>query len=136
MCLAVYVGSQIALPVRPWAAHLGQFHVEVLADGPGPDEIRRQLQRPYLYVVGAYEGCACGFKRPYDDEELPKWVAALAELTAWLRAAVEAGPIEVVICWLGDENKKARRRRIQADAIADVDFGAAGREPLRLTVHR
>jgi hypothetical protein len=135
VCLAVFVGSAVPLPVRPWARHPGEFNLAVLGEGPGRDEVRRRLQRPFIYEVGSYEGCACGFARPYDDEELPQWEQSLRLLTAWLVAAVESGPVVALICWLGDEGKKPRRRTVRANEIAGFDFRSANREPMRLTVH-
>ena len=93
VCLAVYVGSAVPLPVRPWERHPGEFNVTVLGEGPGRDQVRRRLQPPFIYEVGSYEGCACGFGRPYDpDEELPQWEQSLRLLTAWLVASRRVGP--------------------------------------------
>lgn len=136
MCLAVYVGSAVELPVRPWAKHPGEFNVEALGDRPGHDEVRRRLQKPFVYNVGAHTDCACGFTRQTtDDDQLVGWTRSIESLTSWLTNAVESGPLDVLVCEQGDEATKPARRTIKADAISEVDFRSAHFHPLRLRVH-
>lgn len=133
MCLAVYVGSSVEQPLVPWGDPPG-FHVRKLS---GHREVKRRLGKPFIYDVGAHTSCACGFMRPHpsEEEEMSSWSASMGSLVAWMRAAVATEPVEVLVCWLGDESKKPTRRTIGVDDLSDFDFGSGSNEPVRLRVH-
>jgi hypothetical protein len=132
MCLAIYVGTTVELPLVAWTDRPA-FHVDALE---GHREVRRRIDRPFLYDVGAHTGCACGFVEPApSDDEHASWSTSIDAFSEWLRGAVDGGPIEVLVCWMGDESKKATRRTVGLDTVRDVDFDAAWNQPIRLRVH-
>lgn len=55
-------------------------------------------------------------------------------LVAWLVEAAADGPVEVLVCWAGEEGAAALRTTTTADDFATLDLRAAWDRPMRIVV--
>jgi hypothetical protein len=101
MCLVVYSGSPAPLPLVPWTESAPAFNVRTLA--PHEEAVRRVLSHPHLATLGAHTGCGCGFLM--DGAEVPADVTrSRAALARYATEALRNGPMELYVCWNGDED--------------------------------
>ena len=116
MCMVVYKASDAPHPLVPWNERYPSFHVQELDEvGEG---VRKQFFKPYVYYVGAHEGCGCGFSYgqhlSVDKEDEKDLVAAresVRQLSDYLANAVRDGvTIELYACWSGDEKETPEHR--------------------------
>jgi hypothetical protein len=110
MCMMLYLGSDAELPLIPWDDNIHQsICVNELND---PIEyVRKHFSKPFIYYVGAYEGCGCGFSfgiyEAIDEDdrlayELGK--KSVSDLFKYLRANSElTNNFEMYSCLAGDE---------------------------------
>ena len=106
MCMMVYIASDRPLPVIPWDEDRPAFHAKEVAEH---EPARRQFSKPYVYYVGAHEGCGCGFQYGQDPSVEDEKDVALAktsrrELVKYLRRALATvAMVELYACWDGDQ---------------------------------
>lgn len=134
MCLTVYVGSDVPLPVIPWDDARPAFHVADATDGyfsPG-NPLRLHSARPYFYRLGSHDGCGCGFQsygEEWDEAADAAVEAATPEQQACRRAAADyladalrhQATVEVFTFCSGSESRPPGRQRTArpADFLAD-----------------
>jgi hypothetical protein len=122
MCLAVYIASDVELPLVPWNDAKPSFYVKELIYNKG---VRKQFSFPNVRYVGSNAGCGCGFlKDGVVGEELVEALENYAGLAAYVLKLRDRGAdIQVFSCWEGDQEKKQDSRNIirVTDLLAD-DF--------------
>ena len=108
MCMALYLGSDRAIPPMPWAEGRSPVWTRTLSDDD--EAVRAKFSKKHVSYVGAWEGCGCGFgygTLPDVDEggahEL-QCRASVEALRTFLsdRLAYESD-IELFACWEGDQ---------------------------------
>ena len=63
MCLAVYVASDVELPLITWDDADRRFYVSELSSRE--QEVKKQFSLPRVHYAGTRPGCGCGcFKSP------------------------------------------------------------------------
>ena len=121
MCLALFLGSNRALPVVPlqrpdelsaerdaWK-HLAQrFHTALLTDKER--SVRSHFSKTYVLYAGSYEGCACGFnfQREYPpdvDDDQDEAIAAQESVSALTQYVLDSGVEEIYACWWDEYDK-------------------------------
>lgn len=109
MCLTLYLGTEIEVPLRETAALSVEEVPENLA------AVRQWFSLSHVREIGAYTGCSCGFpsaiadtvveyyegmRKELDEEELGSVRALLALLRELL---AEQRMVELLPVWAGDE---------------------------------
>jgi hypothetical protein len=109
MCMMVYIAAEAPLPLVHWDDQHPGFHVEELND-ENPDEknVRCQFTKPYIYYVGSFEGCGCGFNYGqvlnYEEDDKTERRRSAEDLSNYLSVQISRwGPIELFACQVGDE---------------------------------
>lgn len=64
MCLMLYLGSQRPLPLR----RSEYLAIEPVSEAAGV--VRDHVQREFVYFVGSYTGCSCGFPSVVAESEI------------------------------------------------------------------
>lgn len=100
----------------------------------GHRSVRRRLRKPYYCQLGAHTGCGCGFLSDEDGEDAEQRAAALAALRCFLERAVRAGDAELLVCWIGDEDKEADAISMSPSEIEALDFDSTWEKPLRISL--
>ena len=127
MCLAVFIASDHPLPLLPWSEREPAFSVAAVAEREHP--VRRQFARAHVYSLGAHTGCGCGFS-PEQEWDEPARRRSLAALANYVTAAVQAGPVELFVCWHDAaeyDAAPARRLRLAPRELAERDEWTAER---------
>lgn len=131
MCLTIYLGADKQTEQIPWDSERPRFNVRALS---GHRSLRRRLQKPYLYEIGAHTGCGCGFLREDDDDGAHDHVASIAARSAYLTGAAAGGTVELLVCWIGDEKKEAESLDLLATEIEGLDLTRTWEKPIRVSV--
>ncbi len=152
MCLCVFVGSEHPLPLLPFDAAAPAFFSEPLwAEAAA---IGRTINKPFVYAVGSYQGCGCGFGyhpddlQLADDETIPNdvrkgWrvdyearVSSVEQFTRYLRGGLTAGvTVRVFTCWYGEwEAAPIATHPVTPEHFGGVSFHFVERE--LLVVHQ
>ncbi len=131
MCLTIYLGADQAQELVSWDPKHPGFNVSVLRTWQR--KLVRRLDKPFLYEIGAHTGCGCGFLRD-EDEDQRKERSSIAALVSYLAAAAAPGPVELLVCWIGDETKEAVSLSLSAAAIEDLDLSTTWERPVRVSV--
>jgi len=106
MCLMLYLGSDVPLPIINWEPEHPPLHVADLDDHDRV--VSRHFSKPHVYYVGAHGGCGCVFEACDLSAELPEdhetfrpgeW---LRDLT--LNALQHQSSVEFFACWDGDQD--------------------------------
>lgn len=116
MCMVLYLAADAPLPEIPALEPPGAFSAQLLA---APDEpVRVQFTKPFIYFLGAHEGCSCGFVYGVGDEESdPSGRESVRRLREYLVAAVDRlGSVELYACWAGEEAEPADAREFLTTA--------------------
>jgi len=126
MCLAVYFAAD-----RPLSTVTGPgLRVELLRTRRWPGDL---FVGEKLY--GVMSGCACDLlSDEADPEDGSKKDALLDQLLAYLHAVTEQGPIHALVCWGGDERKKAKDVSMSVAEFRTFDFDSAWDAPTRMTI--
>jgi len=128
MCMMVYIAADEPLPLIEWQENVSIFCVMELSE----DEklVRRQFSKPFVYYLGSYEGCSCGFSynnEPIEDEDDRRGDAVAREsvrqLSKYLSDAVRRGSVEMYACWDGDQEAEPEERlEVGADFFGGEAF--------------
>ena len=73
MCIMLYLASECPLPLVPWDEAYPGFHVTSLETNRHnwwEDWVWQQFTKPFVYSIGSYQGCACGFQFEGDPWEI------------------------------------------------------------------
>jgi hypothetical protein len=135
MCMTVYLASDRPLPLIAWDESAPAFWVGELPEWS--QAVHRQFTKPYVYYIGSYHGCGCGFRYarwPGVDED-PGEIAAGREsmhhLAEYLKAATRDGPVELYICWAGDEEAEPEHHAmVSLTQVGDESFAFEERQLL------
>ncbi len=125
MCKLIYIAAEKPLPLVKLSNEEAAIVVQELSENE--QRIVQRFAKPYVYYVGAYEGCGCGFsygQYPIEDEydRAQDYNAreSVRQLAEYLSNAVEqAGDIEMLVCWTGEEEEMPKSR----STMTPVDFG-------------
>ncbi len=99
MCMGVYLASEVLLPILPWDETARGFNVVELSEYEQP--VKAQFTKPYVYYVGAYTGCSCGFS-PTSDEGPEAALRDREAFASYVEKVVGSGSLELFLCWDGD----------------------------------
>ncbi|HEV2802074.1 MAG TPA: hypothetical protein VGW12_16485 [Pyrinomonadaceae bacterium] len=113
--MMVYIAADEPLPLIEWQENVSVFCVTKLSEGE--KRVHRQFSRPFVYYLGSYEGCGCGFSyddEPVEDEDDRRRDAAAREsvrqLSKYLSDVVRRGSVEMYACWDGDQEAEPEER--------------------------
>src|SRR5262245_9494767 len=117
MCLRLFCGSEVALPLRPWTEESDPpLAIEPLR--PEEELVRKNLSQSNIYRLESYGGCFCEFgpkskgflsrflakiwpERPEAAERRRKTLEALAQV---LEEPARHGRPMLWSCWHGEED--------------------------------
>jgi len=114
MCMMIYIATNKLLPLVPWDEQRPGFNVSEL-NVAYSNGVERQFKRTYIYEVGAYTGCGCGFSYGQyggaNEQEEAASRESVRRLSEYLFEAIkEAGALELYACWDGDQHLAPDRR--------------------------
>lgn len=120
MCMGVYLATDRPQPLVEWKEVEPSFNVTELSEQEAP--VRGRFSKPYIYYLGAYTGCSCGFTPDEDGEEADA-ERSLRDLVAYVERAAGEGTAELFACWDGDYLEPADRRvELAAGDLADPEL--------------
>ncbi len=103
MCWMIYLASDSPLPTSAWDEARRGFHATELSDHDQP--VRRQFSKPFVYLMGSYQGCGCGFQygeseEYHDDPEaLAAAVVSRRDLAGYMTEALRhQSELEMYVC--------------------------------------
>lgn len=147
MCLTIFVGSDCPLPLLPFDKKAPAFCADALWSEA--DAVAHYLNKPFLYAVGSYQGCGCGFSYREEDASLPDdddipedvkrdWcddhnarVQSVEQFAQYLRPALSVGSVTVNCCWYGDwAETPIATRHVTPEHFGGNDFHFVERELL------
>ena len=108
--MMLFLASDKKLPFIPWDDNANQNLIVIELDETNKS-VMKQFTKKFVYDIGAYEGCGCGFKfgifEPEDDDDKEAEAAgrrSVEELFNYLRKNMNRDDkIELYHCWAGDE---------------------------------
>ena len=110
MCMAVYIASDAPLQLVQWNIDQPNFHVSELTVDENDEKVKGQFSKPFIYYVGAYTGCGCGFeygRYPEYEDDVEKKRQSVNQFSKYLANALqESETIELFACWEGDQAEK------------------------------
>ena len=142
MCNQVFISATRPLPTIPWVGPGASFHVEPLLGDSHGAEVRRWFTGPYVYRVGSWMGCGCGFRYARSgsrgEQSTPEFQvkgrASVARLREYLAAAVQDGEVEVYAAWLDAERAEPTTRdHVTPDAFGGDSFALGSHAFFRVT---
>lgn len=120
MCMMLYIASNKELPLVKWNE---KNHILVEELDEHKTLVKAQFTKPYVYCVGSYQGCGCGFAYGYVNftelkqietslnvldmayEEEKKRKSSVSELFEYIKQNLENDcEIELYSCWAGKED--------------------------------
>ena len=118
MCLAIYLASQHPLPT--FNHH--ERYPELLISPhlyKKKAAVEETLNLPFIYYVGSWEGCSCGFNPPSreagEDEsgrtEREMSAASRSSLSRYLADQIGAGELALYVAWDGEEGSPIQLKR-------------------------
>ena len=134
MCPYLLIASDVPLANVAWDPEDPGFNVTPLPDTER--QYYRHLTKRYVYRVGAWTGCACGFgygTLPIDSDERQQEEddarASVDALRRYITQAIEASAIEVFTCWAGEQDSELDRvLHIGLDYFGGETFDLTGNE--------
>lgn len=69
-----------------------------------------------------------------DSDDAEKTAASRVALRLYVEQALSRGAIELLVCWIGDENKDARALVMSPAELLWADFDSAWDQPMRIDV--
>jgi hypothetical protein len=126
MCVMVYLASDRSLPEIDWNPDAPGFHASATIELRA-EHVRKRFSKPFVYYLGAHEGCGCGFSYETDEslQDLygkdPSYLAKVItgneqcrenvrRLREYVSAAAEDGAVELYTVWAGDEGREPTER--------------------------
>lgn len=110
MCMMLYIGSDIPLPLVPFAKKTPGFHTESLRESDGM--IARHFSTAYILYAVSSQGCGCGFQHALIDTDT-NWLNVVDEdssdcgknmqqLYTYVEGVIDkGGRVELYACWDG-----------------------------------
>ena len=139
MCLAVYIASDVQLPLVGWDENKPSFHVAEL-NGEYDEKVRVQFSKPFVYYVGSHTNCGCGFAFSgfiKDEDNMAEVSQSMKQLSNYLSEVTqEYGVIELYVCWEGDQSEKPEYTGvISASDVEDKSFQFQEKQLLEIKQH-
>ena len=116
MCWQIYLAADHGLPVIPWNVKAPDFHVTSTSG----KQLGGQMSKRLIYRVGSHEGCACGFGvlDPAEPSDMDRaGMRQLGLLADYLQTATRRGPVELLVCWIGEEARPPDERMTVSPAF-------------------
>lgn len=103
MCLALYIASDLKIPITAYNDRIPRFYVSEL--GNNDFLVKKQFCLSHVSYVGSNEGCGCGFfKDGLDGEELELALENYYSLAHCVSALkLKGGKVALFACWEGDQ---------------------------------
>ncbi len=125
MCLALYLFTNSPLPESAWDKDEPKAYVQAATSESDRGALNWPHSQQYLYYIGSYEGCGCGWGAisEYDEpEEREASQNGRDDLCRGLRGA-DLTDAWLVACWEGDQGKPLKPgRAITLEEIGDATF--------------
>lgn len=67
---------------------------------------------PFIYKISSNDACWCGVNHDTEKADKEAVKRSLADLRAYLAQVTEDGDVELLSCWVGDEEKDPTSRQI------------------------
>lgn len=100
MCTVVFIAANNPLPLIEWDENAPSFYVSQITQAE--DWVQEHLTKPFIYSLGSYTGCACGFdyglkgfKNDEDKECDLKARESVRRLAKYLSEALQHGSVEM-----------------------------------------
>ncbi|CAI3799814.1 hypothetical protein [Rheinheimera sp. MM224] len=110
MCLALYIASDLKIPITAYNDRIPRFHVTELEKNDFL--VKKQFCLPNVSYAGSNEGCGCGFfKDGLEGEELElaqENYYSLAHCVSALK--FKGGKVALFACWEGDQGTMPKTR--------------------------
>ncbi len=111
MCYAAYIGTDNKQLVRKFIADQTFLYLEDLTQEKEIIGLRSKFNKIYIYYVGSYQGCSCGFTHDptqfdedddYDKKEKSNAIKSCNSLLSLIDDLTKKETIEFYCCWEGD----------------------------------
>jgi hypothetical protein len=132
--MMVYIGAEQALAQIPFTDEGSAISVRELSEEE--QAVTKHFAKPYVYYVGAHEGCGCGFSYGQypihdedDQEQYDTCRESVRQLAVYLSKAIEqVGSIELFACWDGHQEIVPEIRLLMS--VSDIGGDEFGFEEL------
>jgi hypothetical protein len=119
VCIMLFLASDKKLPTIPWDDCAKQ-NIMVSELDERDNLVIKHFTKKFIYDIGAFEGCGCGFQfgiiESEDEEDRVAEASgreSVEELFHYLREHINSGEIaEVYSCWAGDEGCNTEHRTL------------------------
>lgn len=129
MCLFVYLVTDSNLPEIEWQKAQPTFNVVRLKR---KEKFLDSLQGTNAYMLGSYEGCACGFmlEDSVDPEDRVASQASLEKLSQYVADALgREGRLFLFAAWDGDERKEPAKAKVRPPDLQRYPWGETWDRP-------
>ncbi|OPZ87863.1 MAG: hypothetical protein BWY76_00255 [bacterium ADurb.Bin429] len=119
MCYLLYLGADRELPtIEQDDPNSPAFFV--IAESSPSTQLRKHLQSTYIYYIGSYEGCGCGFcyessteldallismmpdkMKQEEREDRQACISSVDSLRNYLTSVTQYGPVKLLVTWCG-----------------------------------
>lgn len=121
MCMMLYIGSDILLPVIPFDNDTPAFHTKELREEDRV--IINHFSSKHVLYAGSSEGCGCSFKHALIDsntnwlnvvgDEANDYRRNMLQLYEYVENIIAgAGKVELYACWDGDFEDPALSKEV------------------------
>jgi hypothetical protein len=119
VCMMLFLASDKRLPTIPWD-NCAKQNIMVSELDERDNLVIKHFTKKFIYDIGAFEGCGCGFQfgiiESEDEEDRVAEASgreSVEELFHYLREHINSGEIaEVYSCWAGDEGCNTEHRTL------------------------
>jgi len=123
MCLALYIASDLEVPMAAYNERIPKFYVSELDKKDLP--VKKQFELSHVAYAGSNEGCGCGFfKEGLDESELEltqENYYSLAHCISGLK--LKGGKVALFACWEGDQGIKPKtKEKLSVNELASKEF--------------
>ena len=132
MCMMLYIGSNIPLPIIPFNEIAPAFYTESLSEND--TTVAKHFSTNYVLYAGSSEGCGCGFQHALIDHG-PNWLDVVDEydddfqknmqqLYEYVKVVIDnGGKVEIYACWDGEfEDAPLLKENISYKELINDDF--------------
>lgn len=118
MCMMVYIASDYKLPCIDYKKESPDFFVQEISEGDfGYIEVWKMMNKKFIYNVGSYTGCGCGFNygtyELYDEDDIKEdnlGKEAVKKLFDYIKECLtDIKHIYLFTCVAGNEYKQPER---------------------------
>lgn len=131
MCMMLYIGSDIVLPIVPFKEDSPGFHTEELCENDL--KISGHFSTKNILYAGSSQGCGCGFQHSLIDnntgwliveDEDEDFTTNMLQLHEYVKNILEkGGKVELYACWDGEfQDAPMSREDISLQDLIDKRF--------------